>query len=126
MQELLAPFGLLALADASSDHGQAVQGSQEATVGGVIPPHVATASPAAGTEAIKSAVIADPECGVGLDVVAPELTEASPTVEERGVIPHHSGDRRSTPLPVDVQRGLERLEKSIRLGVEDGLRWSGG
>src|SRR4051812_44745251 len=69
-QEQLAPLLLVALADATCGHGQAVQGTQEASVLRVLPADVAAAAPAVGPETVEPAVVPDAERGVGLDVVA--------------------------------------------------------
>src|ERR1700709_1928700 len=55
--EEVAALGLVGLADSGRRGGQAPQRPQEAAVGFVIPPHVATAPPAVGPQTVEPPVV---------------------------------------------------------------------
>src|SRR5262245_63746518 len=92
-EELRATLLLVVLADRGGAGAQAVQGAQETLVGRVTPPDVARAAPPGLAQPVEPAVVTHPEVGVRLDVVASQLPEPRPSVEEAG-----PADRKSTRL----------------------------
>ena len=101
------------LADAAGGRLEAVQRPQEALVLGVGPADVAAAPPAVLAEPVEAAVVADPEGGVGLDVVAGELAQAGPRRRGSGA----SGPPPRTPRPAArrrVRRGRRRGRRAPR------------
>ena len=73
-------------------------------------------------------MVADAEARVGLDVVAGELAEAGPAVEEARPAGDDVGDRVAPRRRRGaVERGGERVERVGGFGVEHGLgRTAGG
>src|SRR5262249_17780378 len=110
------------LADGRGCALQAGQRSQEASILLVRPAHVAGAAPAALAEAVEAAVVADAEVRVGLDVVARELTEPGPPIEEPRVPSDHRSDRIATLGRGSGERGREPVERVLGFGREHGLR----
>ena len=121
-EELGAALGLVGLADAVGLATQAVEGPEEAGVLGMGPPDVARPPPTVGPESVEAPVIADPERGIGLDVVAGQLPEPGPG--QPGI-----GDGRPTtsatavPPRVAAQRlgPFQTRGGVVGFGVEDGL-----
>ena len=81
-EELGAAFLLVGLADGGRRVAQAFEGAEEAAVALVGPAHVPRSPPSRGAQRIEAAVVADAEAGVGLDVVAPQLAQLGPGVDE--------------------------------------------
>src|SRR5207247_2522180 len=92
VEELGAAGLLVGLADATGLAPEAVEGPEEPEVLGVGGPHVAGAPPAGLAQGVEPPVVADPEGGVALDVVAGVLAEPGPAVEEPGEAGDHGGD----------------------------------
>src|SRR3954468_18644213 len=88
-EELAAALGLVRLADGRRLPVQSVQSPQEPAVAGIPPAYVTRAPPAVLAQLVEAAVVAHPEGGVGLDVVAPQLAEAGPAVEGTGPAGDH-------------------------------------
>ena len=78
----------------------------------VRPAHVAAPPPAVGPQAVEATVVADPERGVALDVVAAELAEPGPAVEERGA----SGPRPRRPRRAVARRPARRAPPTASAG----------
>src|SRR4051812_43830343 len=93
VQELATALLLVAFADRRGALAQALERAQEPTVRRVLPPHVAVAAPAVLAQGVEPAVVADPEVGVRLDVVARVLTEVRPAVDEARPVRAHVGER---------------------------------
>src|SRR5680860_90341 len=121
VQELGAALLLVGLVDGGRRTAQAVEGAQEAAVGLVAPAHVAGASPARLAQAVEAAVVADAEARVPLDVVAGELAEACPPVEEAGPARDHRRHRGASLVVGLRQRRFERAERVGGFGLEHGL-----
>src|SRR5262249_45174044 len=92
-EELDAALLLVAFADRAHRHAQPVEGAQEPLVRRMAPPDVARAAPARLAQPVEAPVVADAEVRVGLDVVAGELAEPGPRVEETERARHHLGHR---------------------------------
>src|SRR5690606_21388451 len=125
-EELLAPGGLVLLADGRGRRPQPVERPQEPAVLRVAPAHVARPPPAVGPEPVEAAVVADPAVRVPLDVVVAESGELRPGVEDPRPAPGDGGHR-GPPLALGpAQRLVERGERLGRLVVEDGLGRAAG
>ena len=86
------------------------------------PPHVARAAPAGLAQPVEAAVVADPEARVRLDVVAGELAEPGPAVEEPGPARDDGGDRVAARVRSGAASAArERGERVGGLGVEHRL-----
>lgn len=112
-QELGAARLFVGLADGAGGRAHPVEGAQEPTVRLVLPADIARAPPAGLTQSIESAVIADAEACVGLDVVARECAELRPCVEESWPACHHVGDR---VAPLFGRCGERVIERGERVG----------
>src|SRR5205823_8888575 len=99
-QELGAPLLLVVLADRAGGGVEPVERPEEALIGRVAPSHVARPSPTRLAEPVEATVVADPEARVRLDVVAGELSEPGPRIEEPGPARHHVRDGGSPLLGV--------------------------
>jgi hypothetical protein len=66
-------------------------------------------------------VVADAEVGVGLDLVASELAEDGPALEEPRVAAHDRGHGLPAVVVRLPQRRLEGVADLLRLRVEHGL-----
>jgi probable phosphomutase (TIGR03848 family) len=121
IEELGAALRFVDLVDCSRAGAQPVEGAQEATVGLVGPAHVARAAPPRLAQPIEPAVVTDAVTGVRLDVVARELAQARPGVEEGRPPGGDRGDRGATRVLGLGQRGSERRHRVCGLGCEDRL-----
>src|SRR5882757_442722 len=92
VQEFVAPLRLVDFADGLGLRPQALERAQEPTVGFVAPTDVAGAAPTRLAQSVEATVIADTEVRVSLDVVARELPETRPCVEELRPTRTHVGD----------------------------------
>src|SRR4051812_16015291 len=81
-QEQRAPLLFLVLTDGRGARPQALERTQEPTVGVVGPTHEPGASPSVRAQPVEPAVIADAKRSVRLDVITPELPETRPRVEK--------------------------------------------
>lgn len=106
-EEQGTPFGFVVLSDAFGGIGQSGEAAEEPSVVLVDPSDMAAPPPAVGSETIEASVIADPVGGIGLDIVAAELAEAGPTVEEPRMVGDDGGHRGSTIGGVSSASGLE-------------------
>src|SRR3954452_7518052 len=118
VEEFVAALGLVDLADGLGRRTQPFERAQESPIGLVVPAHVAGAAPSRLPEAIEAAVVADAEVRVRLDVVARELPEARPRVEEARPTRTHVGDRVAATFGRTTERGAQRVERVARLAVE--------
>jgi len=116
VEELRAALLLIVLTDGGGRGAQPVQRAEKALVGRVPPPHVARSAPTRLAQPVETAVVADPEVRVRLDVVAGKLSESGPRVEEPGPARDDVRHRRSPILGVDRQRGVEGGQRVRRLG----------
>ena len=124
VQELVAPLRLVDLADGLRRRPQTFERAQEAAVGLVVPPDVSRSAPARLAQAVEAAVIADAEVRVRLDVVARELPEPRPRVEELRPARTHVGDCFAPTPDGAVQRGAQRVERVVGLAIEHGLGYA--
>src|SRR5205823_13663363 len=115
-QELGAPLLLVVLADRGGGDAQPVERPEEALIGRVRPPHVARSPPTRLAQAVEAAVVADPEARVRLDVVAGELPEAGPCIEEPGPARDDLRHGGSPVLGVEREGGVQRRQRVGRFG----------
>ena len=92
MEEQGAALLLVDLTDRRGGAPQRLEGPQEAAVGLVAPADIARAPPTGAAEGVETAVVADPGVGVGLDVIAGQLRQPGPGVEEAGLAGGDGGD----------------------------------
>src|SRR5439155_20715774 len=114
-EEESAALLLVAFADGGGRGTEAVEGAEEAAVGLVTPADITRPPPPGLAQAVQAPVVADPEAGVGLDVVARQLAQAGPG-EQRSGPPGADGGHRVASLG-RVQSG----QALPRLGLEHGL-----
>src|SRR5205807_4465880 len=81
-QEELAPLLLVGLADAAGHAGQPGEAAKEAAVGRMAPPHVPRSPPSRPPQRVQAPVVPDAEVGVGLDVVAGQLAQPGPALQD--------------------------------------------
>src|ERR1700730_3083162 len=115
-QELGASLLLVALADRGGGGAQPVERPEEALIGRVPPPDVARSPPTRLAQPVEAAVVPDSEARVCLDVVAGELSEAGPRIEEPGPTRDDLRHRGSTVVRVEREGGVQRRQRVGRLG----------
>src|SRR4029453_16408099 len=79
-EELGAALLLVVLTHGGGGGAQPFQRAEEALVGRVPPPHVARSAPTRLAQPVETAVVADAEVRIRLDVVAGELSEPGPRI----------------------------------------------
>ena len=121
-KEVGAALLLVGFTDRRRGPTQTTEGPEEPTVRRMLPAHVPRPTPAVLAESVESTVVADPERGVRLDVVAREQSELCPPVEEAWPTGDDVGDGVATLRRRARQRPAERVEGLGRLGIENGLR----
>ena len=82
--------------------------------------------PPAAPQGVETPVVADPEAGVGLDVVPGQRSERGPGVERPGCRPHHVGHGVAAPLPRLGQRRARAVAHGLGLVGQDRLGQPGG
>ena len=126
-EELCAPLLFGVLADRSRRRTQAVEAAQEPPVRLVLPPDQARALPARRPQGVETAVVPDPEAGVGLHVVPGQRAECGPGVQRAGGGP---GPRRRPragvvpPAGTRPPRGPIARPRAPRAGRSREVRWS--
>jgi hypothetical protein len=93
MKEVLDSLFFVVFPDCSGSAPKTFEGTEEPSVGLVMPAHVTRAAPPVLTKGVKTAVIADAERGIAFDFVAAELAQAGPGVEKTWVVGDNGGDR---------------------------------
>jgi len=119
-EERLAPLLLIDLADRRRGTGETGEGPQEAPVLLVGPPHVARAAPPVLAQPVEPSVVAHAEARVRLDVVASQLAEVRPGVEESRPSRDHTRHHVAPCAGRRGQRVLKCRERVRRLEVEHG------
>ena len=119
MEEQRATLLLVVLADRACRSTQTIERAQEAAVLLVRPAHVAGPAPTVRPQPVEPAVVPGAERGVRLDVVARQLAETRPGVEEARPSRDHCGDGISI-----AERTGERGERVRRFCIEDRLGWA--
>src|SRR5690606_39261511 len=82
VEEVRAALLLVGLADRGRRGPQALERAEEPPVGLVGPAHVPAPPPARAAQGVEPPVVADARVRVALDVVAPQLRQPGPRVEE--------------------------------------------
>ena len=131
-QEQRAPLVLVLLADPFGHGLQAGQAAEEAAIGRVAEPNEAGTPPAGLTKSVEATVIADPEGGISLGVVASQATQMGPGIERSGPAHDDVDDprpllvvgARTTPRPGRCAARARRGRGSSPAGRSTTTRWA--
>ena len=121
-KEEVASRGFVLLADCMGRGSQAMQGQKKSPIGLVIPADKTATTPATASESVKTTVIADPERGVSLDVVARQATKLGPGRQKRWPLSDNAAHR--TPRVVTIESFGKRKQRVRRFKVDHRLRWA--
>ena len=123
-EEHRASLGFIGFTDRFALRPQAIQTPQQPAVGRVRPSDVPAAPPAILAESIEPSVVADPERGVALNVVAPETAKGGPPIEKSRCAGHGEGDGLAPFRLRAGERGGEGDDGGRGFWVEHGLGWA--
>jgi hypothetical protein len=84
-QKQRTPFLLGRFTDLGCRGTELIQSAQKPSIGFVFPSNVPAPPPATPPKPIKPSVIADAGCGVSLDRITAEFTEARPPIQEQRI-----------------------------------------